>query len=56
MLATRGLGRSGTRHSYVVTSGLGTYVVTVVDGRIRVVRIILAAEKVDVRSEVSEAI
>lgn len=56
MIVTRGLGRrSGP--SYLVLAGLGGLtIIEVRDGRVRVVRIQLDATKMDVRSNVSEAI
>lgn len=56
MIATRGLGRSGTQSGYLVTTGLGLYRLEVIDGRIRIVRISVSADELDVRLAVTEAI
>lgn len=56
MIATRGLGRSGTQPGYLVTSGLGLYRIEVIDGRIRIVRISVSADALDIRFAVTEAI
>ena len=55
MIATRGLGRSGTQPGYMVTSGLG-YALVAIDGRIRIVRISVKADAMALRSTVTEAI